>query len=245
MGAWDFLTTGREAVQGGVGSAAGWARQNPVATALSLGTAPFWAEVAKAATGGGGGGGGSDPKSSSTAAPAPSSSGTTPASSGQVTWSPYINPLAMSGFFQSTIQPYLQGLAQQQQANDARTMGMAQADLQKFPMPAQFKSFFGQQLPQMQQDENNIIGAMQLAAQAQPEYDQMMTGLGNLQKQGATIQANVINQLAAQKQGLTTAGGLSADALIAAIGNLSADQQTKLRNAVSTSGTLSGVNTAG
>jgi hypothetical protein len=150
--------------------------------------------------GGGGGGGSSDPsqpqQQQQPVTPQTQSGPTQSGPTGNMTFNPYVNPLAMSAFFTQSMAPYLNSIADRYQQQSGAAQNLAQQNLQHFQMPAQFKSFFGQQLPQMQQDQAGVMAALQQAAPAQGQYQQMMAGLGNLQKQAQQAYATELSRKA-------------------------------------------------
>lgn len=215
----DWLTTGREKLQSGIGTAAG-AIKGPASTALGYAFDPrkapelqiplalgrgVWGMTPWSGDGGGGGGGGGGSTDQNKPA------ATTPAASTakDTTYSPYVNPLVMSAFFSNTIAPYLQGLAQQFGNQSQHWQNMAQQNLNRFQMPAQFKSFFGQALPQMAADQANVQASLMGAAATQPQYESMMQNLGNLQKQGQQLFALETQRKAQEALGLTGGTGIT------------------------------------
>jgi hypothetical protein len=203
----DWMTTGREKLQtgiGGVGGAAAAAKDwVPNAAAWAVLPVPRAAYAAyqhlnPGMPGGGGGGGDQQQQQGAAGAVNPSDLGPP---SDYPTYTPFINPLAMNAFFSKNIAPMMAQIGQQfgQQSNAA--MGKAEANLGRFQMPAQFKAYFGQALPQMANDQAMVQASLMQAAAAQPQYETMMKGIGNLQNQ-----AQQVYSLQAARKALQDAG---------------------------------------
>jgi hypothetical protein len=177
------------AAKSGAGTALGAAKDyGPTAAAAWFAPVPLAAYKGLQHLGGVGGGGGSETPAGAEGTPTPTPTPTPSLSDGSYTgFHPFMNPLAMSGFFSQSIAPFLNQISQNLGAQSAQWQNQAQANMGRFQMPAQFKAYFGQALPQMAQDQSNVQAALMGAAATAPMYETMMKNVGNLQKQAQDI----------------------------------------------------------
>src|SRR5215510_3468584 len=134
-----------DAARGNMTDVAKWALAPEVGVAQWVGRqAPGMPDF-----GGGGGGGGGQ-----AAAAAPAANDTN--KSKDITWSPLVNPLQMNMLYSQHIAPLMAEMDKRFMENTGKANSAANAQLERFPMPAQFQSFFANTNAQRAQDQLNL-----------------------------------------------------------------------------------------
>lgn len=173
------------------------------------GASPF-AGMGETSTGGGGGG-------STTGGPVSSTdvAQVDPNAAPNITYNPLVNPLAANAFYATSIAPLLKQMDERYMANTTAAQGAANAQLDKFPMPAEFQSFFANTRGQQAQDQLNLHTALESAALQQPQQDAMMKQLGGIQSLTQQLYQQQQIQNALTRSGALTGGTGGANDVLA------------------------------
>jgi hypothetical protein len=165
---------------------------------------PFWAMGSPPGGGGGGGGGGGTSASSTELPDSLKVAPTNPNAAAVPNWHPLVNPLALSGFYSSTIAPLLKQMDERYMANTQAAQGKAADLMAKYPMPAEFQAYFAKERPQTAQNQLDLHTALQAAALQQPSYDATLKALGDVQNTSMQLYQQQLINNALVRSGLSS-----------------------------------------
>jgi hypothetical protein len=86
-------------------------------------------------------------------------------------FTPIINPLAMNLYWATNIAPMMSATANDLEKQSQAWNQNAQANIDKYQMPEQYKALFGQMLPSMGQDQTKLLNALRAASVTAPAMD--------------------------------------------------------------------------
>lgn len=119
-----------------------------------------------------------------------------------------LDPLAVQLFYTQAIAPMLQHLASGLQDQNKQFTDMAAKNMEHFQMPEAYKAIFGQALPRMASDQNDVITALTGAAASGPALDELMSNVTAARAASLKDYYETLNQGAATSAFSSALGGL-------------------------------------